>query len=142
MTTKTAAEGVCLANNCCQVKAAVIDNVTEYLLKQMLQLADSTAMVEWLAAMEAADLMLSLDDFLPPPATVATLAGVPKREVLRRFDELSRQSVRFSQFVPYLASRLKSVQQAELAAMCNCKIAARAYAKRMPRPRHYAPTYT
>lgn len=138
---KTSA-AIARANGCCQVKAVVIDCVTEALLAQMLALGNVSAMTDWLAACEAEDTRLPLADYLPPAETTATVAQVPKREVLRRYEQLSTQAVQFSRFVPYLASKLKAVQQRELASMCNGLISARAYTKTMPKPRHYAPTYT
>lgn len=142
MTNAKTTAAIARANGCCQVKAAVVDCMTEALLKQMLSLGNVSAMTDWLAANEAAELRLPMADHLPPAEVTATFAGVPKREVLRRYEQLSTQAIQFSRFVPYLASKLKAVQQQELASMCNKLIQPSAYVRTTPKPRHYAPTYT
>lgn len=134
--------GIQRANSCCQVKAVVVDSLCEALLDKMLSMPDSAAMIDWLVACEAEDLKLPLSDYFPLPESVASLAGVTKREVLSRYARLSPQSMSFSRFASYLANRLKPIQQAELAATCSKLASKQTYERKMPKPRHYAPTYT
>ena len=125
----------------CPVKAEAIDRLLLSLEAELARFSNSGLMLDWLLSLDGTQ--LKLRDYLPKPEVLASALGMTKSEVLAKSELLKSQSVAFSKFKLYLLAKVRLAQKQELRQLQVAYVPAACYkASKMPKPRHYAPTYT